>query len=413
MFDQLQEVLKQGEKSAQYSPLLARFIGGVTATVLLDYILSHQEAGIAPNWLKLSPKQLEEVTGLSAEEQKAARDLLRRRGFLREQWVGQPETPLAVQVDGAELLGKLEKMKLFFPLSGSEQSIPSLLPEQNQTKPENNPVEQTLTQNIKLTQIEAVSSATIDPYFNSRRNYNMIGVSPHYQFAGPWESQEEFEEFQWALLEYFIQKGAENPSGFVFKIIDSITKGLVSPFWEEFKRGEPLGASQKIQRDWEIAPGVPYPAFEEERIQYYLQKKEPLEMAVAKARKELRDPRLAQDLWDGFLRKCDRLADEGLKAQKLGVKTPYLPSAFTEKKAVTKESVMAKLAQLHNQVNLPPSLEQNKAPKNDTSPPPSLESLQKAYENPLGRNIVEQQLQKHPEWGYKILEGQIVDSLPF
>ncbi|MCW6036606.1 hypothetical protein K4A83_10070 [Spirulina subsalsa FACHB-351] len=121
-------------------------------------------------------------------------------------------------------------------------------------------------------------------------------------------------------------------------------------------------------------------------------------MAVAKARKELRDPRLAQDLWDGFLRKCDRLADEGLKAQKLGVKTPYLPSAFTEKKAVTKESVMAKLAQLHNQVNLPPSLEQNKSPKNDTSPPPSLESLQKAYENPLGRNIVEQQLQKHPEW---------------
>ncbi|WP_017304323.1 hypothetical protein [Spirulina subsalsa] len=413
MFDQLQEVLKQGEKSVTYSPILARLIGGVTATVLLDYILSYQEAGISPNWLKLSPQQLEEVTGLSAEEQKAARDLLRRRGFLREQWVGQPETPIAVQVDGAELLGKLEKMKLFFPLSEPEKSISSLLPPENQTQSENTSEAKSLVQTTEFSKLEAVSPAPIDPYFHSRRNYNMIGVSPHYQFAGPWESQEEFEEFQWALLEYFTQKGVDNPSGFVFKIIDSITKGLVSPFWEEFKRGEPLGASQKIQRDWEIAPGVPYPAFEEERIQYYLQKKEPLEMAVAKARKELRDPRLAQDLWDGFLRKCDRLADDGLKAQKLGVKTPYLPSAFTEKKTVTKESVMEKLAQLNSQVNVPPSLEPNKAPKSDASPPPSLESLQKAYQNPLGRKIVEQQLQKHPEWGYKIVEGQIVDSLPF
>ncbi|MFP3435268.1 hypothetical protein SB781_36515, partial [Paraburkholderia sp. SIMBA_061] len=86
------------------------------------------------------------------------------------------------------------------------------------------------------------------------------------------KSQQQLEAFQDELLNYAKQQGYSNPGGWVFKIIDSITKGIKSPFWDEFLAGIPLGESQKVQQEWEIEPGVPYPAFESERIQYYVHK---------------------------------------------------------------------------------------------------------------------------------------------
>jgi hypothetical protein len=258
-----------------------------------------------------------------------------------------------------------------------------------------------------------------------RREPIAVKVTPNYQFTGPWESIEQFEAFQRALLEYFKNQGVDNPSGWVFRLIDGISKGLVSPFWDEFIAGIPLGASQKVKRDWEVEPGVPYPAFEEERIQYYIHKGEPLEAAVSKARADLRHPVLGKDLWEGFLRKCDRIADEAIKAKQLGVTTPYLPPSFTNKPQVTKQSVINKLTAISSQVSLTSSssefpanqnLELPKIEESDTksaSDVPSLAALQNAYKTSMGRTLVEKQIAEHPEWGYGIVDGQVVDLYPF
>jgi hypothetical protein len=166
---------------------------------------------------------------------------------------------------------------------------------------------------------------------------------------------------------------------------------------------------------------VPYPAFEEERIQYYVHKGEPLEAAVSKARADLRNPVLGKDLWEGFLRKCDRLADDALKAKQQGVDTPYLPSSFNEKPQITKDSVMRKLGAIAPQLALNQSTSDPipALPKlAETASPtpaeiPSISSLQKAYQTPLGRSIVEKQIAANPEWGYEIVDGEIVESIPF
>ncbi|MFB2919776.1 hypothetical protein [Aerosakkonema funiforme] len=259
--------------------------------------------------------------------------------------------------------------------------------------------------------------STQNPLFVKNEDYN--------QYRVPWQSAEQFQLFQRALLEYAKTEGFENPSGWVYKIVDNIRKGEVSPFWDEFIRGIPLGESQKIKRDWEIEAGVPYPAFEEERIQYYVQKGEPLEQAVAKARAELRDPVLGKDLWEGFLRKCDRIADEAIKAKNLGVTTPYLPPSFSEKPQITKESVMQKLNAIAPQFSISSSsynsltnlsLEQQKVEDEESDTVadiPSLTSLRSAYKTAMGRTLVERQIAEHPEWGYGIIDGEVVDLFPF
>jgi hypothetical protein len=188
-----------------------------------------------------------------------------------------------------------------------------------------------------------------------------------------------------------------------------MSKGVLCPFWDEFVQGVPLGSSQQVQREWEIAPGQAYPAFEEERIQYYVQRGEPIEAATAKARRDLRNPVLAKDLWDGFLRKCDRVADEAVKAQQLGVQNPYLPPAFQAPTPITKEQVMEKLARIAS-----PSIPPEPQATHSTPPgTPSLKALQKAYKKPMGRTLIKRLIEQHPEWGYGIKNGRVVDLYPF
>ncbi|MFP4008743.1 MAG: hypothetical protein ACLFV6_12165, partial [Spirulinaceae cyanobacterium] len=178
---------------------------------------------------------------------------------------------------------------------------------------------------------------------------------------------------------------------------------IISPHWDEFVQGLPLGSSQQIQRDWEVEPGVPYPAFVEERTQYYIHKGEPLEAAVARARADLRNPVLAKDLWDGFLRKCDRLARDAKRHQEQGVQNPYLPPSFGSRSQPNKDEVGDRL----NQIN-PPSEALPAA--SETPEKPSLKILQTLCRNALGRNIVAKQLAEHPEWGYRLEGNQVVDN---
>ncbi|QDZ39934.1 hypothetical protein FRE64_08250 [Euhalothece natronophila Z-M001] len=363
-----------------YYPQLAKKLGGVSATIL--YLTLWQ-------WLTEQSKQqfsweeIAEATGLSDTEQRLAKEELEARSLLKLTLIS-PEN----QIWSYEL--NLEQLEVILANDSSREPT---TPTQSYSPPKN------------------------DPYFPPRRQSIAVKVTPHYQFSGPWNSQKQLDRFQDALLEYAKQQGHPNPGAWVFKIIDGISKGIKSPFWEEFIADIPLGESQKVQQEWEIEPGVPYPAFERERIQYYTNKGEPLESAVAKARSELRDPVKARDLWEGFLRKCDRVADEALKAKKMGVTNPYLPPSFSETSEVSKESVMAKLSQLEADT---PLLEEDAPPEQtlgteEKSPPeiPNLEDLQNLYNSPMTKHWVEEQIAKHPEWGYAIVDGKVVDQYPF
>lgn len=392
---------------AIYYPTLGKITGGVTASIFLCQLLQWQaQQSKSGAWVKTNSGEIEQATGLNREEQELARKLLKVRSLLKQKLTSHNTLELWADIDAFE-----EKVNnLLIPTSGTIIT---------QTSRENNnvPVE------IFAETYPPERAVKTDKFFGPPRQQIAVAVNPNYRFSGPWNSQEELHNFQRALEEYARERnlGFGNPSGWAFKIIDSMTKGLASTFWDEFIAGIPLGESQKVKREWEIEPEVPYPAFEEERIQYYAHKGEPLEAAVSKARADLRNPVLGKDLWEGFLRKCDRLADDALKAKQQGVDTPYLPSSFNEKPQITKDSVMQKLGAIAPQFALNqstsepipelPKLEQQQQPTTDEIP--SISFLQKAYKTAIGRSIVETQIAANPEWGYEIVDGEIVESIPF
>lgn len=351
-----------------YFPHLARVTGGVAAAIFCVYWLERVGPGV---WAAIQPEAIASATGLTSAELSHGLAQLHQRGVYRER-------------------------------QGPDQSFEACLEPKS-----------LLAQVGVLSQAPQPPAPVGDAFFPVQRSPRPApAVAPNYQFVGPWRSPEELAAFGRALLAYFVDQGDRHPDQRKFWVIDGITKGIWSPFWDEFAQGQPLGSSQKVQRDWEIQPGVAYPAFEEERIQYYVHKGEPLEAAVARARADLRNPVLAQDLWDGFLRKCDRLADQAIAAQKQGVATPYLPPAFSDRPAITKDAVMAKLTQLED-VKEPPQLSTTPPELPTTPSAPRLELLQQAYRTKLGRNLIAQQIAKHPEWGYEIINDQIVDLYPF
>ena len=393
---------------AIYYPKLAKITGGVSASILLCQLFQWQsQLANAENWVQTNTAEIEKATGLNPEEQAFARQQLKARSLLKEK----PPNP------------RTETLELWADLEAFEAQINHYF-----TVYPDNIITQTLSKNlnhpVEILPENSPSNPSIktDKFFGQPRQQIAVAVTPNYRFSGPWNSQEQLHNFQRALEAYARERnlGFGNPSGWAFKIIDSITKGLASTFWDEFIAGIPLGESQKLKRDWEIAPEVPYPAFEEERIQYYVHKGEPLEAAVSKARADLRNPVLGKDLWEGFLRKCDRLADDALTAKQQGVDTPYLPSSFNEKPQITKESVMNKLAAVAPEFSLESS---NSAalPEAPIDPQnhdqdceiPSLATLQSAYKTTMGKTFVERQIAEHPEWGYAIVDGEVVDLMPF
>ena len=389
-----------------YYPKLAKITGGVTASIFLCQLFQWQSQLANPeNWVQTNTAEIEKATGLNSEEQELARQQLKVRLLLKEK-LPNPHT---------------ETLELWADIDVFEAQINNYFRVNL-----DNMITQTLPNNVNY-HVEIVADNSLsnpsiktDKFFGQPRQQIAVAVTPNYRFSGPWKSQEQLHNFQRALEAYAQERnlGFGNPSGWAFKIIDSITKGLASTFWDEFIAGIPLGESQKVKRDWEIAPEVPYPAFEEERIQYYVHKGEPLEAAVSRARADLRNPVLGKDLWEGFLRKCDRLADDALKAKQQGVDTPYLPSSFNEKPQITKDSVMRKLGAIApqfalNQSTSEPTPEPPKLAETSPTPAPSIEALQKAYNSAIGRSIIEKQIAANPDWGYEIVDGEIVESIPF
>ncbi|MFB2878265.1 hypothetical protein [Floridanema aerugineum] len=390
-------------KTAIYYPRLAKVTGSVTSCIFFCQLLQWRSRSNNPyDWLRTSVQEIEQETGLNRREQELARKELIERNLLKERLVEQQSNTL----------------EFWLNLEALEEKLHELLHDLK-----SNTVEENVSNKLEVIQPNPVRKTEQNVPW--QRPPIAVKVTPNYQFNGPWKSHEQFAEFQKLLLEYAKEKGFYNPADWVFKIIDGITKGIVSPFWDEFVQGIPLGESQKVKRDWEIEPGIAYPAFEEERIQYYVQKGEPLEVAVSKARSDLRNPVLGKDLWEGFLRKCDRIADEAIKAKKSGIKTPYLPPSFTDKPAITKESVMQKLSAVSPQLSLESSSYQSLAQMNDkeqespqkkpdsASDVPNIDTLKAVFKTPMGKKLVEKQITEHPEWEYAIVDGELVDLTPF
>jgi hypothetical protein len=457
-----------------YYPRLAKATGGVAASILFWQLFQWQsKLGNYKSWVRVTIDEIEKETGLTPIEQELARCELVKRSLLQERLVTEHFETLEFCPDIDALEKQLNDCwteAFHVPSSNPKDEITLEKPSLNKPGLVNNPnnldsvlTTETIVETVKPpkienngysalsrhtpttehssagfdsssthTAVEVVDNACkttriakTDRFFPVQRQPIAVKVSPNYQFSGPWETIEQFEEFQRALLDYAKNQGFHSPSGWVFKIVDDITKGLVSPFWDEFISGIPLGESQKVKRDWEIEPGVPYPAFEEEHTQYYVHKGEPLEVAVSKARSDLRNPVIGKDLWEGFLRKCDRIADDAIRAKRLGVATPYLPPSFSNKPQITKESVITKLSAITPEFSLAPSSAESLAQRSlepqeikDENPEPvadapSLSALQEVYKTPMGRTLVQKQIAEHPEWGYGIVDDQVVDLLPF
>lgn len=408
---QIGVLLAQLGTPAIYYPKIAKITGGVTSAILLDRLLQWQsQLGNSREGVRKSDREIEATTGLNPTEQELARRQLRDRSLLQEKMVNPDENLLEFWID----VEVLEKQ--FHDQIAPQNLSPSI---ESKRDPQQTDLE------VVPTASPHQKTVKTDKYFGQQRQPIAVAVSPHYRFSGPWQSNDEFEAFQRTLLDYFKNQGVANPAAFVFKIIDGLTKGIISPYWDEFINGLPLGSSQRIKRDWEMEAGIPYPAFEEERIQYYVHKGEPLEVAVSKARADLRNPVLGQDLWEGFLRKCDRMADAAMQAKNLGVQTPYLPPSFTEKQPVTKESVMRKLEAISPRFFLEstrsnslsfddPEIQDSSENQSELAEEiPSLASLQSAYQTPMGRALVEKQIAQNPDWGYEIVNGKIIKSIPF
>ena len=67
-----------------------------------------------------------------------------------------------------------------------------------------------------------------------------------------------------------------------------------------------------------------------------------------------------------------------------------------------------------NQSTSDPMPEPPKLPETaSVTPAPSIEALQKAYNTAIGRSIIETQIARNPDWGYEIVDGEIVESIPF
>jgi hypothetical protein len=204
------------------------------------------------------------------------------------------------------------------------------------------------------------------------------------------------EEFERVLIPYLTKNGlAKNPPAYANTVCKGILKGDRSPLFENFLAGRPLGG--EVKQDWEIAPGQNYPTFEEDRINYYVHRGEPIEQATVKARGELRNHVTAQDLWDGFLRKANRIADEAIKTKELGVENPALPAAFTEQEIATKESVFEKLESL----NLESSIPQQKSLPEEI---PTIESLRQNSHLPAAKAMAIKAIETNPHWGYIVAD---------
>ena len=145
----------------------------------------------------------------------------------------------------------------------------------------------------------------------------------------PWRSPQELSLFYAALVEALPRtENAYSPEGLAKKIIRDMKRGLPSLYWEDFKQGKELGASQK--KEWEQSLGVPYAEFvtfciDETRGMYDNNAAESNAAAQIRVRNLIRKPQDAKALWEAFKAQILRVGHQSQKMQELGVESQALP----------------------------------------------------------------------------------------
>jgi hypothetical protein len=273
-------------------------------------------------------------------------------------------------------------------------------------------------------------------------------------------SQEEQDGFCEALVELGKAKGVLSPAAWSSTIIKNINAGESCQYLVEYRQGQQVGSSEK--QEWEIAPGQPYERF----ISYLAKRLKKIEMtdeqAIAAAHQQLKNVHLARSLWESCKRYIAKYSDDWEKQKQLGVQSAYLPPELLPQRKVSLEQAAGAIASLQSgcvQLQLaesataeekPAELEPTKEKPADPEPAitlqalqekqdspviaplarimaqkmgyrieeglilpaegmPSIDSLQLLLANPLTAPKVQRLLDAHPEWGFFIEEGEILD----
>jgi hypothetical protein len=216
------------------------------------------------------------------------------------------------------------------------------------------------------------------------------------------------------------------------------------------------------KQEWEIAPGQPYEGF----VSYLKTRLKEAEMtdeqAIVAAHRQLSNTNKAKSLWEAFKRRIVNLGEDRERQKQLGVQSAYLPPELMPERKVSLEQAAGAIASLQSNcvqlqlaesataeekpAELEPAEEQPSDPEpeitlqtlqeNLNSPVqaplarmraremgyrveedlvlpaegiPSVEHLRSLLANPLTTPKVERLLDTHPDWGFFIEAGEILD----
>lgn len=202
--------------------------------------------------------------------------------------------------------------------------------------------------------------------------------------------------------------GRRSPIGWAFTIVQNLRAGKTSTYWDEFKAGIPLGASE--QREWEIAPGVACSIAIQCLQQDYLSRAgtTPQEAALKAARTIARPKEMAA-VWESIKAQVMFRRSEWQRQSELGVQLPVIDSWMVPKAAVSVEEVAIALNEI--QSALPEVLKS----KSEFSHGQELQALQGQGESALtqtGASVLEPTARIESAIGDENAETTLVTALP-
>jgi hypothetical protein len=276
-------------------------------------------------------------------------------------------------------------------------------------------------------------------------------------------SQEEQDGFREALVELGKAKGVLSPAAWSSTIIKNINAGESCQYLVEYREGQQVGSCEK--QEWEIAPGQPYEGFVSHLAKNLKKIEMTDEQAIVAAHQQLKNVNVARTLWESCKRYIVNIGEDWERQKQLGVKNAYLPPSLLPQRKVSLEQVGSAIASLQSgcaQLQLAESAELTSAaaelepaeqkpadPEPKTVTPqwlqknldsslkvqaslarslaekfgypieeglvlpasgmPSIDSLRSLLTNPTTAPRVKRLLDAHPEWGFFIEEGEILD----
>lgn len=154
-------------------------------------------------------------------------------------------------------------------------------------------------------------------------------------------------EFQVQLENLGKHLGRKSPVAWAYAIVKNLSANKLCTYWEEFKAGMPLGASE--QKEWEIAPGVACTIAIQCLEQDYLSRPgtTPQEAALKAARTIARPKEMAA-VWESIKAQVMFRRSEWQRQSAIGVQSPVLDSWMVPKPSVSMEEVAIALIEIQS-----------------------------------------------------------------